>query len=261
MQIFMDIDGTIAHQNDAQLIPLFWQVLGLPPDTCPQLKHMTELLALPQVQTVRERMGEKRFRLLISMTQQSESAIMSRHVVPGAYEALCRLAHMGQLRYCTARKATYSGTKGTKGTTAQAIDTLNTRMQRATHDWLAQQHFPCPDQVLFCCGARGKLEAIAACIHENERVLFVENELDAVVEAFAELPREIQAQIAAHTIVLAFGYDARKLASYITDLRCLALSSWDRLDDVLSTLNEVEKRTDTPLWTSPTVSQKMQTSY
>jgi hypothetical protein len=57
MQIFMDIDGTVACQNDAQLIPLFWRVLGFTPDTCPQLEHMTELLALPQVQTAREHMG------------------------------------------------------------------------------------------------------------------------------------------------------------------------------------------------------------
>lgn len=257
MQILMDIDGTIARQNDAQLIPLLWKVLGLPPDTCPELEHMTELLTLPQIQATRDRMGEKRFRLVMSMAQQSESAIMSRQVIPGAHEALCQLAQLGQIRYCTARKATYSGKNGT---TAQAIDTLNTRMQRATHDWLAQQHFPCPDHVIFCRGARGKLEAIAACIHEREQVLFVENDLEAIVNVFAELPREIQAQIAVHTTLLAFGCHARKLASRTSDLRYLALPSWDRLSDVLSTLTEAEAGKDRPVWTLPMVSQKMQTS-
>jgi hypothetical protein len=255
MQILMDIDGTIARQDDAQLILLFWKVLSLPPDTGPQLEHITELLALPQVQTARDRMGEKRFRLLMSMAQQSEAAIMSRQVVPGAYEARCQLAHLGQFRYCTVRKATYSGTKRI---TAQAIDTLNACTQRATHDWLTQQRFLYPEQVIFCRRARGKLEAIAACIRERERVLFVENELDAIVKVFAELPRERQAQIAVHTILLAFGYHARKLVSHITDLRCLALPSWDRLDDVRSALTEAGK--DTPVWTSPMISQKMQTS-
>ena len=254
MQILMDIDGTIARQDDAQLIQLLWQALGLPPDTCPQMVSLTEVLALPQVNMARSRMGDKRFRMLISMLQQSESAIASRLIIPGAHEALHRLAHLGQLCYCTARKAIYSGKNVTS---TQTVDALNARMQRATSGWLTQHGFPCPDRVIFCRGARGKLETIASCIHESEDVLFVENELDAVIAAFADLSQEMQAQIAAHTTMLAFGQDSCPLMRQITTLRCLAFPTWDQLDDVLRALVDAGK--DSPRWIlqkQPTASQK-----
>ncbi len=250
MQILMDIDGTIAYRNDAQFVQLLWQSLGFTPDMCPRVGSMAEFLALPQVSAARSRIGERRFRMLISMLQQSESAIASCLVIHGAYEALHQLAHIGQLRYCTARKATYSGANGT---TAQAVDEINTRMQRATYDWLAQHDFPCSDQVIFCSGAKGKLETVAACTHESGKVMLVDNEPDAIREAFTALPQQVQASIIARTTMLAFGQDGCQSAPQSMELRYLPLPTWDCLDNVLSALAGMGK--DSHIWKLSTASQ------
>lgn len=252
MQILMDIDGTIARQNDTQFVQLLWQTLGLSSEALPQVLSMADALNLPQVRAARSRMGEKRFRMCVSMLQQSESAIASRLIIPGAQEALQRLAQFGEFYYCTARKATYSGQNAAS---SQAIAALNTRMQRATYAWLTQHNFPYTDRVIFCSGPRGKLETIATRIHENNHVILVDNESHALVKALADLPQELQAQIIAHTTVLVFGQDGSLPLSRASGLRCFALSGWDQLDDVFGVSVEVER--DNQLWKSPTTFRKM----
>jgi len=215
MHIFLDVDGTIACDNQALYLSLCNLALKLGIDE-ERLAGLTndEFYVLPEVTAYRKQVGEQRYNTSVRII--AHTPILQRHleVVDGAIDGARFLAQSGDLRYCTARK------------TARHED-LDEAMARATRDWLAASGFPNPQDVIFCTSLLEKLSFCAAHIGKTgEEVVLVDDSYEQLLSEIDQLETRQGDLLRQHFTLLAFG--AQEAPEH-APLRVVALPTWDQV--------------------------------
>lgn len=234
MLILVDLDGTIAQRNPRVLAPLYNHVLKL--DIPRQdLETLTPeaFLQRPEVMSCRRQMGEARFHHLLNYARLTPIYWRSCLPTPGALQAIYSLSTLGELRYATCRKlAPFDPAK-------KAIeDKLNSDIEQATHQWLAEQGFPQPDSVLFCSSLREKLSAIAGLIEQTKEPALLVDDLSPRLLAEAPfLPAHQKAYLQAFFTLAAYGASRDCLFSEVNCFaRVVPLPDWTDLDALFASL-------------------------
>ena len=154
---------------------------------------------------------------------QLPEVLQIHDALPGAVEGVQRLSQLGTLHYFTVRKDDNSATSKC--------------IQAVTRRWLAEKHFPCPDNVVFCRSTMHKL----VMMHElgEAPIVFIDDRWQKALEALDQLEtrneeaRQIAAFIRKHVTIIAFG--ARSVPH--RDIRLVALPTWEHIADVMAMLN------------------------
>jgi hypothetical protein len=227
MYIFLDVDGTIACDNQALYLSLCNLALKLGIDE-ERLVGLTydEFYALPEVTAYREQVGEQRYNTNIRII--AHTPILQRHleVVDGAINGARFLAKSGNLCYCTARK------------TAR-FEELDEAMARATREWLEASGFPNPQDVIFCTSLLEKLSFCAAHIGKTgEEVVLVDDSYERLLSEFKKLVARQRTLLQQHFTLLAFGaQEAPEHAPF----HVAALPMWDQIEQVTQHIDKGEK--------------------
>ncbi len=229
MYILLDVDGTIACDNQALYLSLCNLALKLGIDE-ERLAGLTydEFYVLPEVIAYREQVGEQRYNTNVRII--AHTPILQRHleVVDGAINGARFLAQSGNLRYCTARK------------TAR-FEELDEAMARATRDWLEANGFPNPQDVIFCTSLLEKLSFCAAHIGKTgEEVMLVDDSYEQLLSKVDQLEARQGDLLRQHFTLLAFGTQG---VLEHTPLRVVALPTWDQIEQVTQHIDKGGKET------------------
>jgi hypothetical protein len=224
MYILLDVDGTIASDNQALYLSLCNLALKLGIDE-ERLAGLTydEFYVLPEVAAYREQVGEQRYNTNVRII--AHTPILQRHleVIDGAVNGACFLAQSGNLRYCTARK------------TAR-YEELDEAMASATCDWLEASGFPNPQDVIFCTSLLEKLSFCAAHIGKTgEDVVLVDDLYEQLLIEFEKLAVRHRTLLQQHFTLLAFG--AQEVPEHEL-LRVVALPTWDQVEQATQRINK-----------------------
>jgi len=216
MRIFLDVDGTIACDNQALYLTLcnLALKLGIAEERLAGLTY-DEFYALPEVTAYREQAGEQRYETNVRII--AHTPILQRHleVVDGAINGARFLAQSGNLCYCTARK------------TAR-YEKLDEAMASATRDWLEARGFPNPQDVFFCTSFLEKLSFCAAHIEETgEDVMLVDDSYEQLLDRIDQLEAGQRDLLRQHFMLLAF--DAQEVPEH-APVRVVALPSWSQVE-------------------------------
>jgi hypothetical protein len=215
--VYCDIDGVLGRENPGTLYPLINEALkiGIEPEELGQLLTPAAFYGHPLIQSYRATVGAATFEQRRKLISIMPSYLLTCALVPGAVQALCTLAHDGNVWYCTCRKT--------------EIPDFNLRIAHATHLWLADAHFPNPEQVIFCRTIRQKLEYIADQLAESgEEGIFIEDQYEEVLAELPTLSDERRSVLRSSLVVWAFG--ARSVLPAASGLLAglVALPSWER---------------------------------
>jgi hypothetical protein len=197
MFIAVDIDETIARGHDA-------------PGFLACVRHYRDTLGLEIPETVAD------FHSLYQMP-----AVMQTHsALPGAVEGVHRLAQLGQVAYYTVRK--------------HADPVVAQEVQNVTRQWLRDQGFPNPDNVVFCRSAFDKL----AQLYERERdqncIALIDDRFRKIVEQHEEARVGRRSHIAEYFLrapftLVAFGVHK---VDILGGLHVVPMSSWQGVGDI-----------------------------
>ncbi len=220
MQIFLDVDGTIARNNRALYVALCNRKLklGIDEERLAGLPY-EEFFTLPEVTAYRERVGEKRYQWSLHLLTLDPELQRQMEIIDGAVEGARLLVQSGDLRYCTSRKTTWH-------------EDLNAAMARATHYWLKVNGFPNHQQVVFCTSPREKLSFCAARIEETgEEIVLVDDLYECLLSEVGELEARRRELLQLQLTLWAFGARECHLPEH-TPFRVVAFPAWDQIECV-----------------------------
>lgn len=202
MRIAIDIDGTIATSNMTHFFDLCNRYFELSVSK-ERLKSLdwTGFYALPEVVACEKTRGKQQFKRALQWLQFTAPALKGMNPIEGARASIELLTQHGQIAYYTARLAVYHGPNQTR---AEAVQKLNTRMAKATGEWLTQHDFQVPHQVICCDGPAGKLLKIADHIQEtNEPCILIDDLYSELLSV--ELDEDKMNVLRSNLTLIAFG--------------------------------------------------------
>ncbi len=215
----VDIDGTIAYRHVPSVLAACNERfrLGIAPERLQQMSYQT-FLCQPEVLAYRTRIGAQRFERALGWMDFEPQVLLAMRQHPGACEGVARLAALAPVVYYTARWSADSAER------SQA-------MAQATHQWLAAEHFPCADAVIFCEGSVSKLRKLAERIEqEAQPIILIDDGYERIMHAYERLEARQQRLLRQLTLV-AFG--ASSVSASAGGLRVIAMRSWSQLAQML----------------------------
>jgi hypothetical protein len=219
MLFAVDIDGTIAYRHVPSLLAACNEQfhLGIEPARLQQMSYQT-FLCQPELLAYRTRIGAYRFERALGWMDFEPQMLLAMRQHPGACEGVARLATLAPVVYYTARWSPDSVER------SQA-------MAQATYQWLAAEHFPCADAVVFCEGIAGKLSKLAARLEEEgQPIILIDDGYERMIQAYAGLEAHQQRLLHQLTLV-AFG--ASNVSAISDGLRVIAMRSWSQLAQMI----------------------------
>lgn len=139
--------------------------------------------------------------------------------IPGAVEGVQRLTELGEVAYWTARYTPESAE------TSQA-------MADATRQWLREQLFPFPEQVIFCESPQDKLIRIAERSEaEDLSVILIDDRYLKLLEVAGYLDDRLQAILRRRVTILAFR--ATSVPEECYDIPVIPFRSWQSIGTVI----------------------------
>lgn len=225
--ILIDIDGVVAQKNLAMLLPLYNEYfnLDLSSSDLQSLHSIDAFEELQEVQKFRERVGETRYNYLMQIVVYDPRHMQAAGVISQATEGVQHLAKRccQELGYCTARF----------GMTEQ----WNIDLQQATRHWLRKLSFPNADQILFCRSPQGKLETIAAHLHEQpQSVLLIDDMYEMLLGILPSLPTLDQEILSRHLTIGAYRAEVEQGEWKHSSVRVLPLPQWEKIQTFVEAL-------------------------
>ena len=233
-EIVLDIDQTLAQGVVPAHMALYSRKLrlGMDPDAIAQtasyprtfdvpqiLKFRNQVTADGQPDEVRTKKAERIFQKVRAEIRTSPEVHLAFQALPGSVEGVRQLLEIGGVSYYTVRPHEVNG---------------------ATKEWLAQQGFPNPEEVVICDSPADKLTRILndriLSKPEAERgpVILIDDRYEELAEAAQQL-QDPELKGALRNLVLV-GFTLTNEALWQgsfypgTGLRTLALPSWQRPD-------------------------------
>lgn len=224
MNILVDIDGTTAYGNVAVHIRLCNELLHLAIDqeTLDSIQTFTAFEMLPEMQAFKARVEDWKYRHMIDIIDTDPRAAAAAKVMSGACDGVRYLSSFGEIGYCTAR----SGFP------------WDDELHEATYQWLDEQQFVAPKNVLFCESPLDKLHCIAEHLSANPQTTILIDDLwDVLLEKFQELDEQEQELLTRHLILGAIWADQEDIPEH--PLRIIPLRWWKQVDQFTTRLQQV----------------------
>ena len=218
--IAVDIDGTICWRNVKRFLQVCNTKLqfGIEEKRLETLTY-DEFLQQPEVLAYRQKWGEERAQLAIRWIDLDPEVLVAVLPIPGAVEGVQRLTGLGKVTYWTARYTPESAE------TSQA-------MADATRQWLREQHFPFPEEVIFCESPQDKLIRIAERSEaEDLSIILVDDRYSKLLEVAGYLDNHLQTILRRRVTILAFR--AISVPEECYDISVIPFRSWKAIDTII----------------------------
>lgn len=224
MNIYIDIDGTTAYTNVAVYIRLCNELLRLAiaDELLATVQTVEAFEALPEVQRFRARFEEQEYQHMIEIIGTDPRHAVAAKVMSGAQAGVAHLAAYGSIGYCTAR----SGFP------------WDDALHEATYQWLSDQQFIQPTNVIFCESPLEKLRWVAKQLDvEPQMTILIDDSWHALMDGFQHLESQEQLLLEHSLILGAFRAKDQDMAPH--PLRIIPFPRWSHVDQFVAHLHQV----------------------
>ncbi len=219
MHSAIDIDGTIGYRNERDFLLACNESfhLRIDPVSLDTLSYR-QFLHRPELLAYREYVGEDAFQLAFGWLDMQYRVVMSALPMTGSVEGIHLLAKQGPVTYFTACSAFH-------------IAERSMVMAGTAHQWLREQTFPSPEQVVSYQDLTEKLLHIAGFLKGGETMLLIDDHYELLLHAITALAQPIQDMLRRQLILGA--YKAHTAPQECYGVRVLPFPSWHQIDGLL----------------------------
>jgi len=238
MQIFLDIDETIATTSAQLQIAAIAQAANFTPERTMEAKkngNVAAIIEWPEVVARCAELTPANFNRLLSHLLLTPNAILRMTPIAGAVARTRWLSEQGELTYLTGRLGAYTGDDPIR---RAAVEQLNHRTAAATTTWLAKHGFPHPEQVTYCLGPRDKLHRIATLLSSSgEDGLLIDDLIGRLFEEAGNMTEEETNTLSHRLSYIAFGHKDLPVDINLSKFRhCMSLPTWNEAERLTSIL-------------------------